>query len=248
VLGFARSGTTLIEAILASHPQVVALDERDCFSDETKELLNSAAGVARLSVLGPEQMGALRNSYWEKVHSYCGPTAGKVFVDKWPFNSRRLPLIARLFPDARVLFAVRDPRDVVLSCFRRSFVMNSDTFEFLTLDDCARYYSCVMKLAECFKEKLPLQLREVRYEDLVGSFDATVLAICDFLGIAWNEAMRNFGAAADGTLETRAQSRRQIRMGLYTGAAGRWRRYAGQLTPVLPILHPWIEHFGYAAD
>jgi tetratricopeptide (TPR) repeat protein len=248
VLGFARSGTTLIEAILARHPQVVALDERDCFSDQAKALLSSAAGIERLSVLGPDEIGPLRDSYWEKVRSCCGPTAGRVFVDKWPFNSRRLALIARLFPDAGVLFAVRDPRDVVLSCFRRSFVMNSDTFEFLTLDDCARYYSQVMELAKHSRDKLPLQLRAVRYEDLVGDFDATVRAICDFVGIGWNDGMRDFGGAADGTLEPRAQSRRQIRMGLYTGAAGRWRRYAEQLAPVLPILHPWIEHFGYAPD
>jgi tetratricopeptide (TPR) repeat protein len=248
VLGFARSGTTLIESILASHPQVVALDERDCFSDQARELSSSAAGIERLSFLGPDEIGPLRDSYWEKVHGYCGPTAGKVFVDKWPFNSRRLALIARLFPDARVLFAVRDPRDVVLSCFRRSFVMNSDTFEFLALDDCARYYSHVMELSECSQDKLPLQLREVRYEDLVGDFDATVREICEFVGICWNDSMRDFGGAADGTLEARAQSRRQIRMGLYTGAAGRWRHYAEQLAPVLPILQPWIEHFGYAPE
>jgi tetratricopeptide (TPR) repeat protein len=248
VLGFARSGTTLLETVLASNEQVVAFDEKDCFTDEAKSLLRSETGLESLEALDEAGLARLRSGYWDKVREYGRPVAGKVFVDKWPFNSRRLPLIARLFPDAKILFTVRDPRDVVLSCFRRSFIMNSDTFEFLELEDCARHYSGIMTLVNCVREKLPLHMLEVRYENVVAEFDSTVSGICAFIGLQWHEAMRDFSRAADGTVDFYAQSGKQVRMGLYSGGAGQWRRFEEQLAPAFPILQPWVEHFGYAPE
>jgi len=248
VLGFARSGTTLLETVLASNSRVVALDERDCFPDAATALLESPTGIQNLSTLRETALTSFRNAYWESVQGFGRSPARKVFVDKWPFNSRRLPLIARLFPDARVLFAVRDPRDVVLSCFRRSFALNPDTFEFLQLEDCARFYADTMSLVECSQQSLPLHLHCVRYEEVVADFDSTVEAVCRFIGIPWDQQMRDFGHAADATIDANAQSRTQVRMGLYAGAVGQWRRYKAELAPVLPILQPWIERFGYAAD
>ena len=248
VLGFARSGTTLLETVLASHPRVLALDERDCFPVAANELLESDAGMDRLSSPDEDQLAVWRKEYWQTVKSHGRSPSGKVFVDKWPFNSRRLPLIARLFPDARVLFALRDPRDVVLSCFRHGFVMNQDTIEFLMLENCGRLYSDIMKLAECSRRMLPLHVHEHRYEDLVANFDSSVRAVCEFIGIEWSAQMRDFRHAADGTVHRNAQSGDQVRKGLYTGAAGQWRRYRDQLAPVLPILQPWVERLGYSVD
>ncbi|MGH6877205.1 MAG: sulfotransferase [Rhizomicrobium sp.] len=246
VLGFARSGTTLLETVLASNAQVVALDEKDCFPGEATQLLEGAAGLESLSTLGEDDLARMRRAYWEKVREHGRSVAGKLFVDKWPFNSRRLPLIARLFPAARVLFMVRDPRDIVLSCFRRSFTVNTDTFEFLDLEDCACFYAAVMELAESSGRCLPLHLHRLRYEDMIAEFDATLRVVCDFIGIRWDERMRDFGGAADGTLDINAQSGIQVRKGLYAGASGQWRRYREQLAPILPILQPWIERFEYS--
>ena len=248
VLGFARSGTTLLETVLASNAQVVAFDEKDCFSDDAKAFLKTEEGLETLKSLDEPGLSRLRNGYWDKVREYGRPTAGKVFVDKWPFNSRRLPLIARLFPQARILFAIRDPRDVVLSCFRRSFIMNSDTFEFLELEDCARLYAGIMELASRARNRLPMNLLEVRYEAMVDGFDTTVSGICDFTGLRWEEGMRDFRHAADGTVDFHAQSGKQVRMGLYSGASGQWRRYREELAPVFPILAPWVERLGYSPD
>jgi len=167
-------------------------------------------------------------------------------VDKLPFNSLKLPLIAKLFPDAKILFAIRDPRDVVLSAFRQRFEINTDNFEFLRLDDCARYYATIMRLVTLYREKLPLDLHEHRYEDLVADFDTSVRAVCAFIGIDWNDSMRNF-AAAPRSVDARSASAPQIRRGLYSGA-GQWRRYRDELAPILPILEPWIARFGYPTE
>jgi tetratricopeptide (TPR) repeat protein len=248
VMGFARTGTTLLETILASNDQVTAFDEKDCFPEEAKTLLRTEEGLERLASLDETRLAWLSGAYWEKVREFGRPVAGKVFVDKWPFNSRRLPLIARLFPEARILFMTRDPRDVVLSCFRRSFTMNCDTFEFLELEDCARHYGGILGLVARVREKLPLQMLDVRYENLVIDFDTTVRGICEFVGLRWDEAMRDFSHAADGTVDLYAQSGKQVRMGLYAGGSGQWRRFKEQLAPAFPILAPWVERLGYSPD
>ncbi|HEY2444662.1 MAG TPA: sulfotransferase [Rhizomicrobium sp.] len=247
LLGFARSGTTLLESALASNKQVVALDERDCLPRAAKDLLNDTTGLDRLAAMDGEDLTQWREEYWRSVRGYGLSVAGKVFVDKWPFNSYRLPLLSRLFPEAKILFALRDPRDVVFSCFRHRFVVNADTFELLSLHDCARFYSGIMSLVEVLRKRLPLRLLEHRYEGMVANFDAAMRTVCEFLEIRWSEGMRDFAHAADSTIDPLGQSRQQVKLGLYAGAVGQWRRYEQQFAPVLPIIQPWVERFGYAA-
>lgn len=248
LLGFVRSGTTLLETILASNPSVIASDERDFLADAASELLHDNADLHRLAALDDEGVAHWRNDYWNRVQQAGLAIAGKIFVDKVPLNSLRLPLIARLFPDARILLAIRDPRDVVLSTFRHRFNMYPASFEFLRLDDCARFYASVMQLVETVRERAQfLELCEIRYEDLVTDFDRTVAAICVFAGIEWNETMRRFQTVSS-TIDRRSQSAAQVRRGLYGGAAEQWRGYAAQLAPVMAILAPWIARFGYNQD
>jgi tetratricopeptide (TPR) repeat protein len=247
LLGFMRSGTTLLETVLATNPQIVGMDEIEFLTGAAREFLLSEAGLDRLSAIGADEADKWRDTYWNSVRNAGLSVAGKVFIDKMPFNSLRLPLISRLFPTARVLFALRDPRDVVLSCFRRRFSLTPYSFEFFRLDDCARLYASAMTLAELYREKLPLDLREHRYEDIVADFDSSVRDICEFIGIEWSASMRDFGGVAQA-IDRRSASAAQVRRGLYQGAAGQWRRYAEQLSPVLSILQPWVEKFGYPAD
>jgi Tfp pilus assembly protein PilF len=244
VLGFMRSGTTLLTTALASHAEVVAIDERELLTEPARAFLLDEGGLNRLALLDDREAARWRNAYWNSVHAAGFKIAGKVFVDKMPFNSIRLPLIARLFPDAKTIFAVRDPRDVVLSCFRRRFDMSPYSFEFLRLHDCARFYASVMTLAERYRENLPLKLLQYRYEDMVADFESSVRGACSFIGIDWRDSMRDFSASADA-INRRSASARQVRRSLYNDAAGQWRRYREQLAPVFPILQPWVERFGY---
>ena len=161
-----------------------------------------------------------------------------------PLASVALPLIAKLFPNARVLFARRDPRDVVLSCFRRRFGMNASMYQLLTLDGAAAYYDAVIRLAEICREVLPLPQHLVRYESLVDDFEGTARAACDFVGIDWNEGLRDFASKAR-TRGISTPSAAQVARGLNRDGQGVWRRYAEQMAPVMPILDPWVRRFGY---
>jgi tetratricopeptide (TPR) repeat protein len=247
LLGFMRSGTTLLETVLASNPVICALDEREFLAAPARRFLFTDETLDELALLEEPELAGLREIYWKAVEETDATVAGKIFVNKMPFNSLRLPLIAKLFPEARIILAVRDPRDVLLSCFRHRFDASQLTFEFLRLEDCARFYSAAMEFVELCRRKLPLMVHEHKYEDMIADFDASVRAACEFIGVEWNETMREF-VAASGVIAPRNQSAEQVRRGLYSGGIGQWRRYGAQLEPVSQILAPWIARFGYATD
>jgi tetratricopeptide (TPR) repeat protein len=246
-VGFPRSGTTLLEQILASHPAIVALDERDTLTEATRDLFTSNAKLDRLRNLGEADAAPYRDTYWARVREHCPDLGGKVFIDKHPLNSDRLPLISKLFPEARILFALRDPRDVVLSCFRRRFRMNPAMYQLTSLEGAATYYEMVMRLAALYRLKLPTPVHDIRYEALVEDLQREVEGVCAFLGIAWDDAMLDFVETARGR-SIRTPSARQVERGLYREGVGQWRAYAEQMAPVAPLLAPWVEAFGYPAD
>jgi tetratricopeptide (TPR) repeat protein len=246
LLGFMRSGTTLLEQVLATHPDLVHLEERQTFSELTDRYMDDAAGLDRLANLDEKELAEARRTYWDGVRGFGSEPKGKIFLDKQPLNNFNLPLIAKLFPDAKIIFALRDPRDVVFSCFRRHFEVNAMMFEFLKLPDAANFYDLVMRLTSVYRTKLPLHIHEHRYEDMVEDFDGRVKAVCDFIGLSWTDEMRNFGEGAR-TRQIRSPSAAQVRRGLYGEGAGQWRSYAKELAPILPTLQPWAERFGYSA-
>lgn len=243
--GYPRSGTTLAENILASLPDAVAIEERPTLAMADQELLSQTDGIERLAELGGSELDRLRADYWERAERAAGQSlAGKLFVDMDPFKAPRLPAIARLFPDARVVITRRDPRDVVWSCFHTNFAFNAATMAFTSLERTARHYATSWAIAEAALEALPIARFELRYEDLVRDFDTVTQDLCAFLDVPWSEEVRRFDKTARRRGVTTA-SASQVRQGLYDGSGG-WRRYERQLASVAPILDPWIERFGYA--
>jgi len=247
LLGFHRSGTTLLEQVLRSNSDVTSLEERDALGDLAERYLTSADGFERMASLAGPSLAVARAEYWRNVRGFGVEPNGKVFVDKHPLNTIKLPLIARLFPKAKILFAMRDPRDVVLSCFRRHFEINAAMFQYLTLEGTARFYDAVMRVGDLARTTSSLEILEHRYETMILDFEGQTKAVCAFIGVPWDAAMKNFAATARGQ-DIRSPSARQVRRGLYAGSVGQWRRYRAELEPVLPILQPWAERFGYPPD
>jgi hypothetical protein len=244
LLGFPRSGTTLIEIILEGHPNVVSLEEKESLIDSVHEFMQRPEDLERLTRATPATLERLRAAYWRLVAGAGVDVSGKVFVDKYPLNTLKLPLIARLFPDAKILFACRDPRDIVLSCFRHRFKMNAPIYELLSIESAARYYDAVMRLVICLNGVLTLDTCLVRHEDLVTEFAREMKRICTFLGLDWVPAMGAFAVRTkDRAVLT--PSTAQLVRGLNTEGLGQWRRYRPQLVPVLPMLEPWVKRFYY---
>ena len=246
LVGFPRSGTTLLENVLASHPDVCTLEEKDTFGGLTHAFLIDDPGRDHLAALTADEIAKHRAGYWERVAAFGAKVEGKVFVDKYPLSSIKLPIVARLFPRAKVLFAVRDPRDVVLSCYRRNFAMNSSMFEFLMIDRAARFYGLVMNLCDIYRRRLELDWREVRNEALVDDFEGEARAICEFMGLDWNAQMRDFAEHARSRT-IRTPSSVQVVRGINREGVGQWRHYAREMEPAMPFLNRWVEAFGYEA-
>jgi Tfp pilus assembly protein PilF len=244
VLGFPRSGTTLLEEVLACHPDVVTTGEKDALAETVHELFADPPGLARLAAMPEPEISRYRAQYWAALDRLGIESENRILVDKQPFNTVRLPLIARLFPEAKIVFCLRDPRDVVLSCFRRRFTANAANAEFLSLDGAAQLYDRVMRLAAVYEEGLPLAMHPLRNEDLVADFDAQMLALCDFAGIEWSGNFREF-AERSAARHVATPSAPQILRGLGRDGIGHWRKYESDLAPVLPLLSGWVERFGY---
>jgi tetratricopeptide (TPR) repeat protein len=247
LLGFPRSGTTLLEQVLAGHPDVVTLEEKPLLEAAVREFLMDKASFERLIDADDTLLDPFRDLYWQLVRGQGLEPRGKVFIDKMPLYSLNLPLIARLFPSAKILFAERDPRDVVFSCFRRAFQINAGMYQFTSLEGSARFYDLTMTAARAYLKSFPMDVRPTRHETLVMDFEGETRALCEFLGLEWIDALTRFAERARKR-SIRTPSAPQVRRGLYSSGIGQWRRYAGHLAPVMPILEHWAKTLGYGAE
>ena len=243
LMGFPRSGTTMVENILASIPGVSALEERPTLGLADQQFLAESGGVERFYASDEPALQPYRNAYWDGVERAGLSVTGQCFVDMDPLKATRLPMIARLFPKAKVLIMRRDPRDIVWSCFHTHFALTNAALDFTTLAGTARHYAAMMMLIELCRERMELCIHEVRYEALVRNFDSETRALCDFAGLPWSDALRQFGTTAQRRGVATA-SAGQVRKGLYDGS-GQWRPFAKYFETVMPILKPWIKKFGY---
>ena len=247
LLSFPRSGTTLLEKVLSSHSDVVALEEVDLLSDIASEWLAQDAGIDALAALGPREAAVHRARYWQGVRDATGvELSGRTVLDKLPLHTLCLPVIARLFPQAKILFAVRDPRDVVLSCFRRRFQVNPAMYELLDLRSAAQFYHEVMNLAEVCRAVLPIAVWEVRHEQMVEQFEHTVRRVLEFVGLEWQPALLHFADTLPA--DPRTPSDLQLRRGLNASGLGQWRRYSDPMAPVTDVLAPWVQRYGYTLN
>ncbi|MBI1329690.1 MAG: tetratricopeptide repeat protein [Alphaproteobacteria bacterium] len=245
VLGFPRSGTTLLEEILATLPNVSTTQEQDGLIAGVREYMSDANGLNRLRMAKEDELEPFRDAYWERLEQHGIRRAGNIVVDKHPNHTAKLPLIVRLFPTARIIFCLRDPRDVVWGCFRQRFEENPTNFEFLSLEGAARMYDKTMCLASLYFAMLPLSVHWSKHENLVEHFEEESQAICDFVGRKWDERMRHFAEHARSRFII-TPSGAQISAGLSREGIGRWRNYRPYMESVLPILEPWVKRYGYS--
>ncbi len=245
LVGFPRSGTTLLDQVLASHSQIVGLEEKDLFSAAVLDLLESDATMDAVASLSGADIASRRARYWQAAQAVLRePLGDRVLVDKLPLNIVFLPLIVRIFPDAKIIVALRDPRDVNLSCYQQRFGMNPAMAQLLQLDTAARYYDAVMNLFEKARAKFAVALHVVRYEDTVADLESVARGLASFLGVPFEPAMLDFAATAKRR-DINTPSARQVVEPLYSRSVGRWRAYAEHLAPIMPTLQRWAVHFGY---
>ncbi len=246
ILGFPRSGTTMLEQMLDAHPHYVSMDERATLQRCIERM--EAHGFAYphgLDQLDAAVTNDLRRVYWAEVAKVATLAPGQQLVDKNPLNMLRLPMIVRLFPNAKIILALRHPCDVLLSCYMQNF--RSPAFMVLcsSLERLAKSYVNAMRFWIHHQALLAPDTLILRYEETVGDFPAQVDRIGAFLGIVDRDFLAQFSqhAARKGYISTPSYS--QVVQPVNTRAVGRWQPYARWLAPALPILQPVANHWGY---
>jgi tetratricopeptide (TPR) repeat protein len=248
-----RSGTTLLEQVLDSHPTVISADEIQVMADLVYMGLGRKAQPNEsvpetLDRLPVEDIAAARQAYWAGMEGALRqPIGQRLLLDKNPELTMLLPLVARVFPEMRILFAVRDPRDVVISCFVQQLPLNPVSVHYLTLESTARKYT--RSMAAWFKIRAMLRNPwiEIRYEDMVADLESQARKALDFLGLPWDEVVLGYHRRAQQK-HVHSPTYEAVTKPVYTSSIGRWRNYAPQLEPCLPTLEPYIEAFGYGGS
>jgi len=244
LVGFPRSGTTLLDQILDAHSRVSVLEEKTLI-DELRDSLGVPEDAAPETVLKlpASERNALRTAYWQGVrrHADIGDT---LLVDKLPLNLINAWFINALFPESKILVALRDPRDVCLSCFTNLFTMLGGLASFPTLRDSAELYAAVLDLWRLSAERLPLSYNAVRYEDLVADLEREARKIIAFLGLPWEDGVLAYREAAKRRLIV-TPSYHQVVQPLYSTSIGRWRHFPAAIEEVLPILSHHLDALGY---
>jgi tetratricopeptide (TPR) repeat protein len=240
LVGFPRSGTTLLDTFLMGHPSIAVLEE--------KEILRRAGEVVGPQKLLPDAPKAVlekaRHAYLEELGQRVGANVADVVIDKHPLNMIAAPLIHALFPGTPIIFAQRHPCDVVLSGFMQSFAPNLGMASFLDLSDSADLYDAAMSIWSSANDMLPLNVHTVVYEELIGDAESQLRPVIEFLGLAWDDRLLRHRATAKDRGAIMNTSYDQVTEELTSAAVGRWRRYEKQLEAVLPVLLPWAERLG----
>lgn len=247
-VGFPRSGTTLLEQMLDAHPGIETLEEQDAIGPIIQAIGDTPERLARLSSLATDEINALRAAYWRAARSDGPPETGRVFIDKYPMNLVWLGPLMRIFPDAKIILCLRDPRDCVLSAFQQRFAVNPEMYRTLEMSDCARLYDAAMRAGQAaLASGHAVPVHTVRYEDVVADFKAVMAPLIRFLGLEWDEAIEGYREKA-ATKRIKTPSAPQVVQPLYGSSIGKWRSYAFALEPVQGMLASWIERYGYETE
>ena len=242
IVGFPRSGTTLLDTLLMNLPMLHVTEELPVLHAVRAEL----GGPEDIASLTSAQANRLRSRYFEELARLSKPEAGRIVVDKHPLHMAEMPLIHRIFPDARVVLVERHPCDVVLSCFMANFQLNQAMRSFSDLEEAARTYDAVFDSWTRATDLLPISVHRVRYERMVDDLEGEMKQLLGYFELPWDAGVLDNRASAAKREHIRTASYSQVTEPLYKRAAGRWERYRTQMEPVLPILAPWIHKLGYS--
>ena len=242
LLGFPRSGTTLLDTMLMGHPDVEVLEEEPTLMEAAKLL----QPFETLATADDSKIDKAREEYFRVAarHASLGP--GKLLVDKNPLSMNLLPIIHRLFPGARIILALRHPCDVVFSCYAANFKLNDAMPNFLRLDTAAEMYDLSFTYFEKTRALFDPPVHEIVYENVVADGENELRKLLDFLGLEWNDAVLDHQTTARNRGRIKTASYSQVGQPIYSQAAGRWTNFRKQMEPVLPVLKPWAEKFGYS--
>jgi hypothetical protein len=249
--GHPRSGTTLLEQVLDSHPEVISAEETENFSifsyyPLVREQPPLTAIMTVLESASQANLIRSRNDYFAAMDRCLKePVGSRLLIDKNPSLTPLAPALFRLFPEIKFVTMIRDPRDVVLSCFMQSFFpVDAISGNFLTLEDAAAEYAAFMDTWLEVSKPLEEKVCEVRYEDMVEDLEGNARRVIGFLGLDWSASVMDYDRHAREKV-VRSPTAEAVTEKVHTRAKARWKNYEKHLEPVFETLAPCMKALGY---
>jgi hypothetical protein len=247
IVGFPRSGTTLLEQVLDAHPKLQSMDERPFFTILGNELSDLGVRMPQDIVrLNQRDCDELRKRYLGLVSEKIRRRWDTRLVDKNPLNMLWLPLIKRLFPESKFILALRHPCDVVLSNYMQNYRSSVLASACSTLERTARAYVAAMEAWLHHEGIIRPDVLVSRYEDLVGDLPRQTALIASFLGLEDAAPMLEYDRHAREKGFIATPSYTEVIQPVSRRRMDRWRRYQREFEPILPILEPMLRHWDYA--
>ena len=246
LIGFPRSGTTLLDTILRTNKSIEIIEEKPVLRNFLRNLdIKIKNNFNHLDNLDKKFIQNMQNFYFEEREQYLENKKTKIVIDKMPLNIIYIGEILRFFPNAKFIFALRNPYDSILSCFMQQFELNPAMKNFTSLESSVILYDLVMKLWTIYRDVFSINCHFIKYEDLVTDFEKTTKEIFKFLEIDLSDNTKNFYMTAKKRLNISTPSYNQITSPLYTRSISRWKNYEKEFNGLKNILDPWLDEFNY---
>ena len=246
LIGFPRSGTTLLDTIFRTNENVEVIEEKPIIKNflikleqKTKNKLNNIKNLSN------DEIREMRHFYFTERDQYIKNKNAKIIIDKLPLNVVNVGEILRFFPNAKFVFALRHPYDSVLSCFMQQFELNPAMKNFLSIKRSAYLYDLVMKLWKIYQKIFSINFHYIKYEDVVTDFEKSTKEIFKFLNLDWSNKAKDFYKTAKDRIDISTPSYNQVTSPLYLKSINRWKNYEENFKDVKKNLEKWIHEFEY---
>ena len=247
LIGFQRSGTTLLDNILRSHKSIEVLEEKPIvgnFVTSIDQKMNS--NFSNLKNINEENLNEFRKIYFDFREKYISKKDNsKIYIDKMPLNIIHVGEIVRIFPNAKFIVTLRHPCDCVLSCFKQNFKLNNANANFLNLKDSANFYNSVMSLWEQYTNVFKVNHHIIKYEDIVLDFEKSVQKVLEFLELPWSNSVLEFYKNAQNRKRISSASYDQVIKPIYSKSVNNWTKYKKEISEIIPLLKYWTNKFNY---
>tara|TARA_X000000950_G_scaffold64965_1_gene79645 strand:+ start:526 stop:2142 length:1617 start_codon:yes stop_codon:yes gene_type:complete len=243
LIGFPRSGTTLLDTILRTHSKTHVLEEK-LYLENTKNYYFTSKDnkLDTINNISLEEIKNLRKYYFDQINIDYKNIVN--VIDKLPLTITELGFVKKIFPDAKIILALRHPCDVVISCFFSSFKINRAMINFLSIKNTLDFYNKVLDLFEFYESKLNLEIIKIKYEDIVLDFENETKKLFKFLNLEYEEGINKFYKTALNRKMISTPSYSQVTNPIYSSSIDRWKNYES-LVKIEKPLRKWIKKLNY---
>ncbi len=249
LIGFPRSGTTLLDTILRSHSKIEVVEEKPAVTSVITFLNRNGYNDLTKKILSKTLLKKTKDIYKIEFQNYVKDfDPGIVYIDKLPLNIVNIPVIHQLYPKAKFIFALRHPMDAILSCWMQDFKLNNAMVNMVDLDRIVELYHIAMSTFKICRDKYNLNIHEIKYEDLLDDLNSEISPLLTFLDLDWEPQIRNYKETAIKRGQIKTPSYSQVVQPIYKHAKYRWINYKKYLEKYFNQIDPWINEFQYNAN